>query len=83
MLTEVLPSEILSLVLAQLCLVRNIKRVKRVCRAIRNAAGPAEQIHRRTCYEYTAGATCVATAPDGQIIISWDDNSVTITIAVY
>ena len=43
MLTEVLPSEILSLVLAQLCLVRNIRKTKRTCRAFRDAAGPVEQ----------------------------------------
>ena len=53
MLTEVLPSEILSLVLAQLCLVRNIKGVKRTCRAFRDAAPAAEQTHRR-CLLYTS-----------------------------
>ena len=37
-----LPTEILSLVLAQLCLVRNIKAVKRTCRAFRDAAPAAE-----------------------------------------
>ena len=42
-----LPSEILSLVQTQLSLVRNIKGVKRVCRAFRDAAGPAETAHRR------------------------------------
>ena len=42
-----LPTDALSLVLAQLSLVRNIKGVKRVCRAFRDAAVPAEQNHRR------------------------------------
>ena len=37
-----LPTEILSLVLAQLCLARNIKAVKRTCRAFRDAAPAAE-----------------------------------------
>ena len=41
-LLTVLPSEILILVLAQLCLVRNIKAVKRTCRAFRDAAPAAE-----------------------------------------
>ena len=38
-----LPSEILSLVLAQLCLVRNIKGTKRTCRAFCDAAPEAEK----------------------------------------
>ena len=37
-----LPTKILSLVLAQLCLARNIKAVKRTCRAFRDAAPAAE-----------------------------------------
>ena len=55
-----LPADALGLVLAQLSLVRNIKGVKRVCRAFRDAAGPAEQIHRRVCLEDTARVRCVA-----------------------
>ena len=42
-----LPTDVLSLVLAQLCLVRNIKGVKRTCRAFRDAAPEAEKAHRR------------------------------------
>ena len=68
MLTEVLPSEILSLVLAQLCLVRNIKGVKRVCRAFRDAAGPAETAHRRVCLEHDSAVVGLAVAPDGRVI---------------
>ena len=45
-----LPTEVLSLVLAQLRLVRNIKGGKRVCRAFRDAALAAEQAHRRVCW---------------------------------
>ena len=37
-----LPTDALSLVLAQLHLVRNIKGVKRTCRAFRDAAPAAE-----------------------------------------
>ena len=37
-----LPTDALGLVLAQLCLVRNIKRVKSVCKAFRAAATAAE-----------------------------------------
>ena len=53
-----LPTEIFSLVLAELCLVRNIKGVKRTCRAFRDAAPAAEQAHRRVCMEDQV--TCVA-----------------------
>ena len=69
-----LPSEILSLVLAQLCLVRNIKGVKRTCRAFRDAAPAAEQAHRRVCFEgHTQAVVCVAAVPDGRVITgSWD-----------
>ena len=42
-----LPTEILSLILTQLAFARHIKGVKRVCRAFRDAAGPAETAHRR------------------------------------
>ena len=44
-----LPSDALSLVLSKLCLVRNIKGVKRVCKAFRDAAADAEKVHRRAC----------------------------------
>ena len=47
---ELLPSDLLVLVLAKLCLVRDIKRVKRTCRAFRDAAPEAEKAHRRVCY---------------------------------
>ena len=57
-----LPTDALSLVLAQLGLVRNIQGVKRVCRAFRDAAGPAEKAHRRVCFEDTARVMCVAAA---------------------
>ena len=50
MLTEVLPSEILSLVLAQLCTVRTIKGTKRTCRAFRDAAPEAEKAVRRLIF---------------------------------
>ena len=59
------PTEILSLVLAQLCLVRNIKGVKRTCRAFRDAAPAAEQAHRRVCFEgHSDVVNCVAVALD-------------------
>ena len=55
-----LPTEVLSLVLSQLCLVRNIKGVKRTCRAFRDAAPAAEQAHRRVCFEHADVVKCVA-----------------------
>ena len=45
-----LPTEVLSHVLAQLRLVRNIQGVKRTCRAFRDAAAEAERKHRRVCF---------------------------------
>ena len=54
--------------LAQLCLVRNIKGVKRVCRAFRDAAERAVQAHRRVCFEHADVVWCVAAAPDGRVI---------------
>jgi hypothetical protein len=76
MLTEVLPSEILILVLAQLPLVRNIKGVKRTCRALRDAAPPAEKEYRcRTGkYEHARDpVTSVAAVPAGGFVTgSWD-----------
>jgi WD40 repeat protein len=70
-------------VLAQLCLVRNIKGVKRTCRAFRDAAPEAEEAHRRVCLDlsgtvncvqHTQWIICVAAAPDGRIITgSWDN----------
>ena len=61
-----LPTEVLSLVLSQLCLVRNIKGVKRTCRAFRDAAPAAEQAHRRVCFEgHSDVVNCVAVALDG------------------
>ena len=70
MLTEVLPSEILSLVLAQLCLVHNIRKTKRTCRAFRDAAGPVEQDLRRRSgeYEHERAVRSVAAAPGGRLI---------------
>ena len=63
-----LPTEILSLVLAQLRLVRNIKKA-RVCRALRDAAPEAEKAHRRVCFEHTdVTVNCVAAAPDGRVV---------------
>ena len=62
-----LPSEILSLVQTQLSLVRNIKGVKRVCRAFHDAAGHAEQARRRVCFEgHPCAVTSVAVVPDGR-----------------
>ena len=55
-----LPTEVLSLVLSQLCLVHNIKGVKRTCRAFRDAAPAAEQAHRRVCFEHADVVKCVA-----------------------
>ena len=66
-LLTVLPSEILSLILAQLCLVRDIKKA-RACRALRGAAPAAEQAHRRMCLEHACPVTCVAVAPDGRVL---------------
>ena len=63
-----LPSEVLSLILAQLRLVRNIKRVRCTCRAFRDAAVEAEKAHRRVCFEHAAPVDCVAAAPDGRIV---------------
>ena len=54
-----LPTDALSLVLAQLSVVRNIKGVKRTCRAFRDAAPIAEQAHRRVCFEHSE-IMCVA-----------------------
>ena len=51
---ELLPSDLLVLVLAKLCLVRDIKRVKSTCRAFLAAAPAAEQAHRRVCLLYTS-----------------------------
>ena len=46
-----LPAELISLILTQLSFARNIKGVKRVCRAFRDAAGPAVQSLRLVCFE--------------------------------
>jgi hypothetical protein len=76
-LTEALPSEVLSLVLAQLCLVRDIKSVKRTCRAFRKASRNAEQEHRRVCYEGHADwVTGVAAAPDGRVVTCSKDGTI-------
>ena len=53
-----LPTDVLGLVLAQLCLVRNIKGVKRTCHAFRAAAAAAEQARRRVCFEHAVPVTC-------------------------
>ena len=50
-----LPTDALSLTLAQLRLVRNIKGVKRTCRAFRDASPAAEQSHRRVLGSRGAG----------------------------
>ena len=42
-----LPSDVLSLVLTQLSLARNVKGTKRTCRAFRDAAPEAEKAVRR------------------------------------
>ena len=65
-----LPTEVLSLVLSKLSLVRNIKGAKRTCRAFRDAAPAAEQAHRRLCFEHGNAVGCVAAAPDGRVITS-------------
>ena len=62
-----LPTDVLSLVLAQLCLVGNIKGVKRTCRAFRDAAAEAEKAHRRVCFEHAGTVHCVAVTPDGRV----------------
>ena len=71
-----LPTEVLSLVLSQLCLVRNIKGVKRTCRAFRDAAPAAEQAHRRVCFEHADMVYCAAAAPDGRVIAGSSDRTV-------
>ena len=72
-----LPSEIISLVLSQLCLVRNIKYVKRTCRAFRDAAPAAEQAHRRVCFVgHFDPVYSVAAAPDGRVITGSYDYTV-------
>ena len=73
---ELLPSDLLVLVLAQLSLVRNIKGVKRTCRALRDAAPAAEQAHRRVCFEHNEPVKCVAAAPDGRVITGSKDRTV-------
>ena len=71
-----LPTEILSLVVAQLCLVRNIKGVKRTCRAFRDAAPEAEKAIRRVCFEHADAVRCVAAVPGGRVITGSDDKTV-------
>jgi WD40 repeat protein len=70
--TNGFPTDTLSLILTQLCFVRNIKGVKRVCKAFRDAAPAAEkdQDRRRRSgeYEHDDPVSCVAAAPDGRII---------------
>ena len=63
MLTDLLPSDVLVLVLAQLCNTRNIKGVKRTCRAFRDAAPEAEKAHRRVCFEHASEVLSVAARP--------------------
>ena len=65
---ELLPSDLLVLVLAQLCLVRDIKGVKSTCKAFLAAAPEAEKAHRRVCFEHADRVVCVAAAPDGRVI---------------
>ena len=72
-----LPTEILSLVLAQLSLVGNIWGVKRTCRAFRNAAAEAEKAHRRVCFVgHTQEVWCMAAAPDGRIVTGSKDTTI-------
>ena len=61
-----LPTEIISLVQTQLSLVRNIKGVKRVCRAFRDAAPAAEQAHRRVCFEHDYAVSCASRPPSSR-----------------
>jgi WD40 repeat protein len=72
---ELLPSDILILVLAQLRLVRDIKEA-RVCRALRDAAPAAERIHRRVCFEHANRVERVAAVPDGRILTATNNNTV-------
>ena len=61
-----LPTEIVGLILAQLLRVRNVKAVKRTCRAFRDAAGPAVKAVRCVCYEgHTGPVTSVTVATEG------------------
>ena len=76
MLTDALPSEILILVLAQLCVVRDIKGTKRTCRAFRDAAPEAEKAVRRLIFEHAEPVRCVAAVPDGRVITGSDDKTV-------
>ena len=65
-----LPTDALSLVLAQLSRVHNIMGVKRTCRAFRDAAGPVEQDLRRRSgeYEHERAVRSVAAAPGGRLV---------------
>jgi len=74
-----LPSDALSLVLAQLCLVRDIKRAKRTCRAFRDAAAEAERKHRLVCFEgHKNEVLSVATSPDCRIITASRDMTINV-----
>jgi hypothetical protein len=57
-------------VLAQLRLVRDIKRVKSVCKSFRDAVPEAEKEHRRRTgvYEHEFGVSSVTAAPGGRFI---------------
>jgi len=49
--------------------VRNIHRIKRTCRAFRDAAERAVQAHRRVCFEeHTKSVESVALAADGRVL---------------
>ena len=77
-LTEVsLPPEVLSLVLTKLGRVFNIHRIKRTCRAFRDAAERAVQAHRRVCFEeHTQEVQAVAAAADGHVLTASLDKTI-------
>ena len=73
-----LPTDVLSLILAQLSRIRNIKAVKRTCRAFRNASPGAEQVHRRVCFEHSMAVMCVAAAArrGARVVVDHDESGV-------
>ena len=66
--SEVLPRDVLSLVLEQLPLVRHIKGVARTCKAFRNAAATAEQAHRLVTFEHEHPVEVVVPLPKGGVV---------------
>ena len=77
-LTEVtLPPEILGLIFEKLGRVRNIHRIKRTCRAFRDAADRAVQAHRRVCFEeHDEDVVAVAVAADGRVVTASLDKTI-------